>query len=454
MELKNNKSRELWISKIGFIFAAAGSAIGLGNLWRFPYVTGMHGGGAFVLIYLLSIIAIGFPIMMAEFVIGRRTRRNPVGAFAELGKKKGWQLVGWLGLATGFILLSYYSVVGGWILDYLLKSFRGLFHGKSPSEISGMFDMLMKNPMRQVFFHALFLVSVTYIVSRGIHKGIELWNKILMPLLFGMLLLLMVNSLFSSGAREGLKFLFCPDFSKITAASILEAMGQAFFSLSLGLGTMITYGSYLRRDVSLMSSATEICALDTMVALVGGIVIFPIVFTYGLAPSAGPGLFFVTLPVVFSVLPGGRIVAFFFFLIVTFAAITSAISMLELVVSYFIDERRWTRKKASIIMGFAIFLFGVPSALSFNILKDVTLIKEMNIFSFLDFLVTNYMLPIGGLLIAIFCGWFLSRKESLDEIRVLGGNIIVYRFWRFIIRYVTPFAVFLVLSWKAGIIAI
>lgn len=229
MEIQNSKSRELWLSKAGFILAAAGSAIGLGNLWRFPYVTGMYGGGAFVLVYLLSIIAIGIPIMVAEFIIGRRTQRNPVGAFGKLSKTKGWQLVGWLGLATGFILLSYYSVVGGWILDYVLKSAGGLFHGKSPAEINQMFDMVLKSPLRQVFFHALFLFLVTYIVSRGIHKGIELWNKILMPLLFGILLLLMVNSLFSPGVREGMRFLFYPDFSKITATAILEAMGQAFF---------------------------------------------------------------------------------------------------------------------------------------------------------------------------------------------------------------------------------
>jgi NSS family neurotransmitter:Na+ symporter len=454
MKIKNSKSRELWLSKAGFVFAAAGSAIGLGNLWRFPYVTGMYGGGAFVLIYLLSIIAIGMPIMIAEFIIGRRTQRNPVGAFAKLGKKKRWQLVGWLGLATGFILLSYYSVVGGWILDYVLKSAGGLFHGKSPAEINQMFDMVLKSPLRQVFFHALFLSLVTYIVSRGINKGIELWNKILMPLLFGILLLLMVNSLFSSGVREGMRFLFYPDFSKITATAILEAMGQAFFSLSLGLGTMITYGSYLKRDVSLINSATEICVLDTLVALVAGIVIFPIVFTYGLAPSAGPGLFFKTLPVVFSVLPGGRLIAFLFFLIVAFAALTSAISLLELVVAYFIDERKWRRKKAAIIMGLTIFLFGVPSALSFNTLKDLTLIKGINIFNFLDLLVTNYMLPAGGLLIAVFCGWFLSRKESLDEIRMGGNDLFFYRVWRFIIRYIAPVAVLFVFSWKAGVIAL
>jgi len=454
MEIKNSKSRELWLSKAGFILAAAGSAIGLGNLWRFPYVTGMYGGGAFVLVYLLSIIAIGIPIMVAEFIIGRRTQRNPVGAFGKLGKTKGWQLVGWLGLATGFILLSYYSVVGGWILDYVLKSAGGLFHGKSPAEINQMFDMVLKSPLRQVFFHALFLFLVTYIVSRGIHKGIELWNKILMPLLFGILLLLMVNSLFSPGVREGMRFLFYPDFSKITATAILEAMGQAFFPLSIGLGTMITYGSYLKRDVSLMNSATEICVLDTLVALVAGIVIFPIVFTYGLAPSAGPGLFFKTLPVVFFVLPGGRIIAFLFFLVVAFAALTSAISLLELVVAYFIDERKWGRKKAAIIMGLTIFIFGVPSALSFNTLRDITLIKGINIFNFLDLLVTNYMLPAGGLLIAIFCGWFLSRKESLDEIRKGGNDLFFYRVWRFIIRYIAPVAVLLVFSWKAGVIAL
>ena len=441
------------MTKIGFVFAAAGSAIGLGNLWRFPYIAGTYGGGAFVLIYLLAVIAIGLPIMVAELLIGRSAQLSPVGAFTRLGKNKWWKLVGWLGVASGFVILSYYCVVGGWIIDYIVKSSLNLFHGRSPAEIEGMFDILLKNPLLLVFYHALFLLLTTCIVSRGISRGIERWNNILIPVLFGLLLLLTINSLFSPGAREGIKFLFYPDFSKITPAAILEAMGQAFFSLSLGMGAMITYGSYLDRDTNLMNSAAEVCVLDTIVALMGGMIIFPVVFSYGLAPSAGPGLFFKTLPVAFSFLPGGRLVATLFFILLVFAAVTSAISLLEVVVSYFIDERKWGRKKAAFLVGFAIFLFGVPSALSSNLLKDVTLLKGMNIFSSLDFLATNYMLTIGGLLIALFCGWFLSRK-TMEEMTINGNNLFLYRIWRFVIRYITPLAVLLVLLQKTGIIAI
>jgi NSS family neurotransmitter:Na+ symporter len=315
-----------------------------------------------------------------------------------------------------------------------------------------MFEELQRSPLRQIVCHAFFIFLAIYIVSGGISRGIEKWNKILMPTLLGILLLLVLNSLFCPGAGEGIKFLFYPDFSKITPAAILEAMGQAFFSLSLGMGAMITYGSYLNRETNLMNVTIEVCALDTLVALVGGLVIFPIVFSYGLPCAAGPGLFFKTLPVVFSQLPGGRLVAILFFFLVAFAALTSAISLLEVVVSHFIDEIKWSRKKASFLMGFAIFLFGVPSALSSNILKGITFLGERSIFDSFDFLATNYMLPIGGLSIALFCGWFLSRKESMDEIEKGGNSFFFYRLWRFIIRYITPVAVSLVFLQKTGII--
>ncbi len=450
--MNTDKKREVWSTKIGFIFAAAGSAVGLGNMWKFPYVTGMHGGGAFVLVYLLSVIVIGFPIMVAEFMIGRNARQSPVGAFAKLGGTRWWKLVGWLGVASGFIIISYYSVVGGWILDYVVKSILNQFQGSSVSQIEGMFDGILKNPVRQVGYHALFISLAIYIVKGGVSRGIERWNKILMPALFGILLLLVINSLLCPGAKEGIKFLFYPDFSKITPAAVLEAMGQAFFSLSLGMGAMITYGSYLGRKADLMNAAVEVCILDTMVALIGGLVIFPIVFSYGLPPSAGPGLFFKTLPVVFSKLPWGGLIAFLFFLLVTFAAITSAISLLEVVVSYFIDEMNWSRKKASLLTGITIFIFGIPSALSFNILSNLALLGEKNVFDSLDFVATNYMLPIGGLLIAVFCGWFLPKKETTDQPGNNGKNFYFYRGWLLVLKYITPVAVSIILLQKAGLI--
>jgi len=453
MEEKNCRSRGTWTTRIGFIFAAAGSAVGLGNMWKFPYVTGIYGGGAFVLIYLLSVIMIGFPIMVAEFMIGRNTQLSPVGAFTKLGKNRLWKFAGWLGVLSGFIILSYYSVVGGWILDYVIRSVFNQFQNCSVRQIEKMFEVLLESPLRQVGCHAFFIFFVVYVVSGGIARGIERWNKILMPTLFGILLLLLINSLLSPGAREGIKFLFNPDFSKITPSAILVAMGQAFFSLSLGMGAMITYGSYINQDTNIVNSAAEVCFLDTLVALVGGLVIFPIVFSCGLPPSAGPGLFFKTLPVVFSRLPWGSLIAFFFFILVTFAALTSAISLFEVVVSYVIDEKGWNRKKSSYFMGIIIFLVGVPSALSFNLIKNIEIIGKRNVFDSLDFIATNYFLPIGGLLIALFCGWSLSEKVSKDEIRKGGNNLFFYYLWRYIVRYIAPVAVTLVFIQKTGLIS-
>ncbi len=442
--------REHWASKVGFVLASAGSAIGLGNIWRFPYKAGQYGGGAFVLTYLMAVIIIGIPIMIAEFIIGRSTQKNPVGAFSSLRSSTFWPLVGWLGIASGFIILSYYSVVGGWILRYV---WYAASHSFEPDTTKTVLDSFLANPVSQVFWHGLFMLITILIVRGGVSSGIERWNKILMPALFAIMLLLTFNSLQTSGARDGIAFIFKPDFSKLTAAGILEALGHAFFSLSLGMGAMITYGSYLDPDTNISSSSLEIVGLNTIYALLAGLMIFPIVFTYQVDPKVGPGLFFITLPEVFARMPSGYIIAILFFVLVSFAALTSSISLLEVVISYFIDEHGWQRKTADFLVGGIIFLAGIPSALSFNLFRNVNIFHK-NIFDACDILATNFMLPIGGFFIAVFAGWILTHSEKESEIRRVENAFHFYDIWHVLIKYITPVALIILLLYTSGILSI
>jgi len=443
--------REHWASKLGFVLASAGSAIGLGNIWRFPYKAGQYGGGAFVLTYIIAVIIIGIPIMIAEFIIGRSTQKNPVGAFSSLRSKTFWPLVGWLGIASGFIILSYYSVVGGWILRYI---WYAAFYFFQPNTTKTVLDGFLADPFSQIFWHGVFMFLTILIVRGGVSSGIERWNKILMPALFAIMLLLTFNSLQTPGARDGINFIFRPDFSKLTPAGILEALGHAFFSLSLGMGAMITYGSYLDPDTNISSSSLEIVGLNTLYALLAGLMIFPIVFTYQVDPKVGPGLFFITLPEVFARMPSGYIVAILFFILVAFAALTSSISLLEVVISYVIDEHGWQRKKADLLIGGIIFLAGIPSALSFNLFRSVTIIPHKSIFDSCDIIATNFMLPIGGLFIAIFAGWILTHSEKEAEIRRVENAFHFYDIWHVLIKYVTPVALIVLLLYTTGIISI
>jgi NSS family neurotransmitter:Na+ symporter len=426
------------------VLAAAGSAIGLGNIWRFPYKAGQYGGGAFVLAYIISVMIIGIPIMIAEFIIGRSAQKNPVGAFKALRKSFFWPLVGWLGILSGFVILSYYSVVGGWILKYV---WNAVIYSFQEGMAATYFERFLAKPWEQVFWHALFMLFAILIVRGGIRSGIEKWSKILMPSLLIILFGLMVNSLTTSGAVEGARFMLMPDFSKLTRAGILEALGHAFFSLSLGMGAMLTYGSYLDKETNISSSSLEIVILNTIYALMAGLMIFPIVFTYHVDPQVGPGLFFITLPEVFARMPGGRIV------LVAFAAITSAISLLEVVVSFFIDELKWSREKADYILGGIIFLLGIPSALSFNILKGTSLMDGKNIFDSLDLLATNFFLPIGGFFIAVFAGWILTHGEKEAEIKRVENAFHFYDIWHILIKYITPIALIIVLLYTTGILS-
>ena len=442
--------RGRWSSRLGFIMAAAGSAVGLGNIWKFPYITGMHGGGAFVLFYLFCILTIGIPLMVAEMVIGRHTRKDPVGAFKRL-KGGGWALVGWMGVVAGFVILSYYCVVAGWAVDYLWLALTGTFSRQHAGLAPQLFGDLLANDLGQLFWQALFMAATVVIVIGGVKSGLERANKIMMPILFLILVALAGYGLFSPGGVKAFQFLFAPDWSKLDPPAMLEALGHAFFSLSLGMGAMLTYGSYADEDISLPKVAITVSAMDTLVALLAGLAIFPIVFSYGMAPAAGPGLVFKTLPILFSQMPGGTLIAILFFLLLVFAALTSAISLLEVVVAYYCDERKWNRAKATLIAGALIFVLGIPAAFSNNLLKDWHLIGSRNFLDSVDFLSTNYLLPLGGLLITLFVGWVLTPKVGREELLKGGGNHRFHRIWFFLVRYISPVLVALVLLNKIGL---
>ncbi|MCF8719561.1 sodium-dependent transporter [Nitrospina gracilis] len=443
MQTQDN-SRGFWGSRLGFILAASGSAVGLGNVWKFPYITGENGGGAFVLIYLVCILIVGLPIMLCEFTIGRRTNLNPVGAFSMLKPGTPWVLVGYMGVLAGFLILSFYGVVGGWTLAYVVKSITHVVdHFASPQEAGMFFGQFIANTGEILIYHTLFMALCMAIVYRGVHGGIERACDILMPTLVIMLFLLMIRALTLPGAYEGVKFYLYPDFNKISGNSVLLAMGQAFFSLSLGMGCLITYGSYLSPKENLTSCTFYVVLFDTMIALLVGMVIFPAVFAMGLEPEGGPSLVFNVLPAVFASMPFGTLVSIIFFALLTIAAITSAISLLESVSAYLIDQRGWSRQKAVIVTGIVIYLFGIPSGLSFGLMKDVTFFG-MTFFDVVDNLSSNYLLPLGGMLTAIFVGWVWGTKEAHREIERHETTFHWARYWEFILKFVSPVAVAIV----------
>lgn len=436
--------RGQWGSRLGFILAAAGSAIGLGNIWRFPYMAGENGGGAFVLIYLLCILLIGLPVLLAELAIGRRAERNPVGAFKALAPKTAWPLVGTLGVVTGFGILSFYSVVAGWTVGYLFKALTGAFEADLTAEASGaLFTGLIGDPLQALLLTGFFLLLTILIVRGGVSGGIERASKILMPVLFIVLLLLAIRALTLPGAGEGLVYLFRPDFSKIDTGVVISALGQALFSLSLGMGAMITYGSYFPKRENVWSAGTFVAFSDTLIATLAGLIIFPALFSAGVAPNAGPGLVFVVLPTIFNTMPFGTFFAVLFYALLSIAALTSTISLLEVVVSYMVDERGWSREKAAWTIGAACFLLAVPSALSQG---AVDWLGADGLFAW-DFLTLNnnlwgnYALSLGALLICLFVGWYWGVAPALAAIEEGGHRLPAAGGWRILIRYVCPLAV-------------
>jgi NSS family neurotransmitter:Na+ symporter len=450
-----------WSNRVAFVLAATGSAVGLGNIWKFPYITGENGGGAFVLVYLLCIAVIGVPIMMAEVMLGRRGRQSPVNTMrtvaAEEKLSPHWQWLGWGGMLAGFLILSYYSVIAGWALAYVFRTASGVFNGLTADGVESIFANLVDEPERLMAWHTIFMVMTMVVVSRGVRGGLEAATRILIPALCVLLLVLDVYAWNSGAFRQGVEFLLRPDFSRLSANGVLIAMGHAFFTLSLGMGAIMVYGSYLPDNASIARTSIAVTVMDTVVALLAGIAIFPIVFANGLEPASGPGLIFRTLPVAFGHMDGGAFFGMLFFVLLVVAAWTSAISLIEPAVAWLVENHGLTRIYASVVAGVVTWLFGLLTVFSFNIWSDVKLLSwipifhEHTVFDLLDYLTTNIMLPLGGLLIAVFVAWRMRRDSSVDELAMGEGGC--YRLWRFLVRYITPVAVMIVFMNTVGIIS-
>ncbi|HBF88423.1 MAG TPA: sodium-dependent transporter [Bacteroidales bacterium] len=446
-----SSGRDGFTSKFGVLAAAAGSAIGLGNVWRFPYLMGQNGGAAFLIIYLGIVLGIGVSVMLSEFIIGRSAGQNAYGAFKKLSPKKPWFLVGFMGIVAAFVILAFYSTIAGWTLEYIYLSAVDAFSGKSSDDLQSIFVSFTQSDIRPLIWQLIFMAITAWIVYLGIQKGIEKYSKILMPSLFIILLILCVRSLTLENASVGLNFMFNPDFSKIDSSVILNALGQAFFSLSVGMGALITYGSYVNKSNNLSNTSFQVSIADTLVAILAGVVIFPAVFSFGLDPKEGPGLAFVVLPNIFQQMTGGVFFAVLFFLLLAIAALTSTISVLEVVVAYFIEELKMSRLKATIISSFSISIIGVFCTLSFGAFRNFK-IFEKTIFDLMDFFASNILLPLGGLLIVVYVGWFLNL--SLVKSEVTNEGTLKGRFFGvfiFIIRFVAPLAIMLVFLNGLGI---
>ncbi len=444
--------RESFKSSFGVFAAAVGSAVGLGNIWRFPYITGMNGGAAFILVYLICVAIIGLPVLLSEFVIGRKGKTNPIDSFKSLAPQGKWYISGILGIMSAFLILAFYSVIAGWTLEYLTKAIGNQFVGKDVAEIGAMFENFIADPKRTIFWQFIILGLTCYIVANGIEKGIEKYSSFLVPALIVIIIILDIRAITLPGGKMGLDFLFKPDFSKVNGKVILDALGHSFFSLSLGAGTMITYGSYIKGNEKLGTSALSIALADTLIAILAGIAIFPVVFAFGIEPNSGPGLVFVTLPNVFPQISGGYIFAVLFFLLLTLAAITSTISMLEAVVSFGIDKFKLSRKKAAIISTILIFIVGVFASLSNGPLKDISFFGN-NFLDFLDKLTANYFMTIGSLITIIFVGWKLNKK--IIEEQLTNGGMIESNYMRtyyFVARYISPIAIIIVFLASIGIL--
>lgn len=445
-------TQDQWTSKLGFILAAAGSAIGLGAIWKFPYVAGTNGGAVFFLIFILFTLIIGAPILIAEFVIGRNTQKDAIRAYKELAPHSAWPILGYLGVAASIILLSFYSVVGGWILSYLWRSVTGSFTGLSQKEYGALFENTIGNPVEAVIAQLLFLILTIWVVQGGVQKGIEKANKYMMPALFILFIVLAVRSLTLTGASVGVEFLLKPDFSSISSETLLLALGQSFFALSVGISVMVTYASYLSKNENIMKSAFSVVGLNILISLLAGLVIFPAVFALGFEPGEGPGLVFVVLPAVFNEIVFGGFFLTIFLILLLFATLTSAFSILEIVVAVIVKEKAGKRKRASWLAGILIFVVGIPSALSFGVLSDIEIFNK-SIFDFADFLVSNISLPLGALFISLFIGYRIPRHTVKKELELgTKGLGILFDIWYFTIRFIAPIGIVLVFLNSIGIL--
>ena len=443
---RTESNHGMWSSRLMFILAAAGSAVGLGNIWRFPYLAGENGGGVFVLAYLVCIGFIGLPILISEILLGRAGRQSPIGAMVALadsvGVSRRWSVIGWMGALAGFMILSFYGVIAGWAMAYVPSTLSGTFVSISAIEAERSFEAFISDPWQVVGWQSLFMLLTIFIAARGVGRGLETTVRYLMPALFGLLILLLVYSAVTTGEFiAGLTFLFQPDFSRFNTDSLITAMGQAFFTLSLGMGAIMAYGAYMPKGSSIVGTATTIALLDTTVALMSGMVIFPLVFANGLESSAGPGLMFITLPIAFGQMAGGQIFGTLFFVLVTFAAITSSISLLEPAVAWVVEKTKLGRARSAMLVGGIAWALGLGSAFSFNIGSDWTIANGMTFFDTMDYVSNNILLPLGGILIAVFASWRLGQDQLLNEMSEDRAWIPV---WRFLTRFLAPAGVLIV----------
>lgn len=445
-------SHQTWSSRTAFLLATIGAAVGLGNIWRFPFVAGQNGGGAFVLIYLGFVVAVGIPIAMAELLLGRRGHASPVNTLRKVTREENrsgaWVVIGWMSVVMPMLALSFYSVVASWSLEYIARALLGLFAAIDAERSRAVFGGLMASPLRLILWHSIFIGLTTIVVARGVRRGLEVVAKVLMPALLVILLIMVGYGMLTGEFGRAVEFLFRPDFSQISVAMVLMALGQAFFSLSVGGGYLITYGAYLPGSISIPRACFAICLADSGVALLAGLAIFPIVFAYGFPADGGPGLMFQSLPVAFGAMPGGQFVGALFFMLLAFAAFTSTVSMLEPTVAWLSEHRGWQRRWMAPVAGLLAWSLGIVVALSFNLWRDVRplavipLLADKGIFDLLDFLIANLMLPANAMLMAIFVAWVMSRQSVMTELGF--GDTPAFRLWRIATRYIAPVAIFLV----------
>jgi NSS family neurotransmitter:Na+ symporter len=450
-----SKQREHWASSFGFIMAAAGSAIGLGTLWQFPYMTYKNGGGLFVLLFLFFTVVIGFPIFIGELIMGRRAQRGAVGTYSSLSSDaSGWRMIGWLSVLSPFLILAYYCVVAGWGLNYILLSLNQVFEGKSSEEVSNIFTTIYKSGQISVFFQILFLLITSGVVYQGVRKGIEHWAKILTSLLLILLLGLLIYSMTLSGFGQAVHYIFYPNFENLTPSGVLEALGLAFYTLSLGQGVMITYGSYMSKKEDIPKTGAIVSGVNIVVSVCAALMIFPIVFTFGLKPHEGFGLVFQTMPVLFAELPGSLILSTTFFILLVFTALTSSVAVFEVIVANFIDLKGWSRKKATLYTAIAIFILGLPCALSGSgsLFGNWELMYGKNFFQTIVDLVAQWILPICGLGVSIFLGWIM-KYQDIKESFFQGTNWKkCFGIWFLFVRWVAPLAIFIIILQSSGLV--
>jgi NSS family neurotransmitter:Na+ symporter len=440
MEIQRQlKSHGAWIGKWTFILAATGSAVGLGNIWGFPYKAGTNGGGAFVLIYLGCILIIGIPIMISEIILGRRAGNSPINAMRsvalESNRSSSWQIVGWSGIFAGILILSFYSVIAGICLNYIFISASSSGTISSPEQ----FTNVISSPINLILWHTVFMILTALIVSAGIKDGIGRMVKILMPLLGFLMIFMVIYSIVNGDFSRAMSFLFAPDFSNVTSDTLLQAMGQAFFSLSLGMGSIMAYGAYMPKDQKVVSTSFTVASLDTLIAILAGLAIFPIIFAFNLEPNSGPGLVFVSMLSAFNQMQFGQIIGPLFFILLSVAALSSSISLLEPGVAYLSEENILSRRRSAEIISFFVWILGIGSALSFNIWSDFSLIGDRNFLDSMDFIANQILLPLGGMLIAIFVGWFMKKSLIVNELGSIDAYL--YSLWRFFVKFIAPVCV-------------